>query len=359
MDGVALLREARSAGLTVTRNPDGRLTVRGPRLAGELALRLLSHKTEVLAALQKLQSPGAGETRGPADSVENAGSPRLHALAQKQRSPALCIWKEALQAVSAQWRDAALARRARSEEPPWLASGVDEDLEAEVANAIRAGDVEKTRRRVAAWQLAWEGTLAADTTRNPCETAAKRGFCPEGRQDALVPELRARLEARARDLDAEALFRLVEDEDLAAAEHEIYSQEIYARADRNFAESQGRIRRPNQSVWDMLDRSARRWPGTGEERSITAWLQKNAPEVAALWPEAPLEAAWYDWRLRVGPDVVPQLDLAWRAVCLGATRGQNSHAPDGKVRDDHEASTERTATTRTSQKLFCFHGGEE
>ena len=50
MDGLALLREARAAGLSVVIEGD-RLRVRGPKSAGDVAARLLAAKPAVLAAL--------------------------------------------------------------------------------------------------------------------------------------------------------------------------------------------------------------------------------------------------------------------------------------------------------------------
>lgn len=51
MDGVALLSEARDAGLDVLADGE-RLVVRGPRRAEPVARMLLDHKADVLAALR-------------------------------------------------------------------------------------------------------------------------------------------------------------------------------------------------------------------------------------------------------------------------------------------------------------------
>ena len=67
MDGMSLLREARTAGLTVTAEED-RLTIRGPRRAERLAKLLIQHKTDVLPLLSAgpelptILRPGPGET---------------------------------------------------------------------------------------------------------------------------------------------------------------------------------------------------------------------------------------------------------------------------------------------------------
>ena len=55
MDGLALLTEARAAGLVV-RNEGGQLVVEGPRRAEGVAIRLVAAKGEVLAALAGTQS---------------------------------------------------------------------------------------------------------------------------------------------------------------------------------------------------------------------------------------------------------------------------------------------------------------
>jgi hypothetical protein len=51
MDGVMLLSRARDAGLAVAAKGD-KLIIRGPRSAEPLALLLLDHKPEVIAALK-------------------------------------------------------------------------------------------------------------------------------------------------------------------------------------------------------------------------------------------------------------------------------------------------------------------
>ena len=67
MDGMSLLREARTAGLTVTAEGD-RLTIRGPRRTDRLAKLLIQHKADVLPLLSAgpelptILRPGPGET---------------------------------------------------------------------------------------------------------------------------------------------------------------------------------------------------------------------------------------------------------------------------------------------------------
>ena len=55
MDGVALLAEARAAGLALTEH-DGQLTMRGPKTAAAVASRLSAHKTIVVDALRVEQA---------------------------------------------------------------------------------------------------------------------------------------------------------------------------------------------------------------------------------------------------------------------------------------------------------------
>jgi hypothetical protein len=75
------------------------------------------------------------------------------------------------------------------------------------------------------------------------------------------------------------------------------------------ADSEGRRAPPNSTVHAMFAGSQ-----VSDERSLTVWLRRHAPQVAALWPEAPLGASWFDWRLQVGPEAMPALDQAWSAI---------------------------------------------
>ena len=51
-----------------------------------------------------------------------------------------------------------------------------------------------------------------------------------------------------------------------------------------------------------------------EERSLSSWLRRHAPDVAALWPDAPADGSWFDWRLELGPEHVTALDTAWQEI---------------------------------------------
>lgn len=66
MDGMTLLHEARAAGLEVAVD-HGRLVVRGPKRAEDLARRLLAHKREILSALAVETLPEAPPDVSPWD----------------------------------------------------------------------------------------------------------------------------------------------------------------------------------------------------------------------------------------------------------------------------------------------------
>ncbi len=316
MDGVTLLQQARDHGLRVEVT-GGELTVRGGRRCADLAREILARKEEVLAALgHEREHPTPDTTpQKPENPEVVSGSEST----PRRRQEALRVWEEAVRDVARLWEEAAAVARARGESPPWLDETLDARLQSELADALRAGDVEEARRSAAAWKAAWEGAISPDTRRNLAKPEEKEGFVGS----PLSRELRERLEARARSIDGVALFDLAEDEDLAAAERQVYREEILARADELIAESEGRKPRPNQTVWDMHSEARARpdWRDT-EERSLTSWLRRHAPAVAAAWPEASVDAAWIDWRRKIGAEHVPTIDAALAAV-----------APDGGQRD--------------------------
>lgn len=87
MDCLALVMEARAAGSTVVTDA-GRLIVRGPKRAAELAQRLIANKPAVLAALDELSAERLGvwwDDRVPADS-----SPILHLPPRECIGPKVC-----------------------------------------------------------------------------------------------------------------------------------------------------------------------------------------------------------------------------------------------------------------------------
>ncbi len=129
VDGIALLREARAAGLKV--EADGsRLVIRGPRNAEALARRLLARKDEVLHAL--------------------AHERDVRVLALNQARRAL---REAVEAVAR--RRNALPADLR----PELPAVEDLQLEEELNGTFRARDVAGALAVVEAWTNAWEAVL--------------------------------------------------------------------------------------------------------------------------------------------------------------------------------------------------------
>jgi hypothetical protein len=103
-------------------------------------------------------------------------------------------------------------------------------------------------------------------------------------------------------------------------------------------ESEGRRPPPNPTVHDMCDEARARLGSRDlEEQSITAWIKKNAPAVAALWPEAPLTAAWFDWRTHVGREHLDVLDRAFEALTGCSIKPEEKVAMSSASRhQDHE-----------------------
>jgi hypothetical protein len=120
MDGLALLQEARAAGLTVQADGE-RLRVRGPRGAESLAQQILVHKADVLSALAA-KRPLSAESTG-ADEAERLVASCFPAWDNPARNPLLSP----------------------------LADAVD--------RAFLARDLERLRQAVAAFQELAVGTL--------------------------------------------------------------------------------------------------------------------------------------------------------------------------------------------------------
>ncbi len=84
MDGLALLRTAAAAGLTV--HLDGeRLVIRGPRSADAIARQLISHKPAVVAAIRATAVAGCRHTL----HADAAGS-TWHAVERNGRLAVVC-----------------------------------------------------------------------------------------------------------------------------------------------------------------------------------------------------------------------------------------------------------------------------
>ncbi|MBI4602371.1 MAG: hypothetical protein HY721_10475 [Planctomycetes bacterium] len=129
MDPIALLLEARTAGLRVS-SAEGRLVIRGPQSAEGLALRLLEAKPSVLEALQD------------------------------PRRAAYGAWEQVLGEVATLWDLRAQEARALGRDPAWR-----DDL-ADMGNAaagiLAARDAETLARALEAiegWKAAWLALL--------------------------------------------------------------------------------------------------------------------------------------------------------------------------------------------------------
>jgi hypothetical protein len=57
---IHILIEARRAGLELARGPEGKLIVRGPRMASYLVIRILDHKEQILDGYVDFYSGAAG-----------------------------------------------------------------------------------------------------------------------------------------------------------------------------------------------------------------------------------------------------------------------------------------------------------
>jgi hypothetical protein len=182
---------------------------------------------------------------------------------------ALESWTTSVNHVADVWDTYAARCLAAGREPVSLDDYV---LTARIGAAILVGDVAGTQEAITAWQAAWMAVIGPKV-----HAAASTATAP--------------------------------------------SQGIRVRADQILEEVDGRCPPPNPSVHRMFDEARRRFGCRNfEARSITIWLLENAPTVAALWPEAPIEASWLDWRRRVCTDHVVALDAAWKAISGGTKR---------------------------------------
>jgi hypothetical protein len=209
-----------------------------------------------------------------------AEKPALLASLGDPGSAARQVWHQALSQVADAWEQHAAAARAAGREPAWID---DDELQGAVRDAILRADLAGTLAAVAAWRRAWDDAMAGGSNLPPALLAAATRL--------PAADLRERP-------GCEAVPR-----------KEATRWELPARAGLLIDEVEGRRSSPKETVHALF---ACTW--VSEERSITAWLGCNAAEVAALWPEAPLAASWFDWRLQVGPEAMPALDQAWSAI---------------------------------------------
>ena len=270
MGGVAdLLRQAREAGLRVEAE-GGNLRIRGPREAETLVQSLRAHKGVILALLAGETTPGgdaametqlrssAGDTGIPSPAAvissplgEGRGGPKASSGRTARQA-----WEAALAEMTNRWEAHAANARATGQEPIWLE---DDDLQAAIRDAILRSAFTGTLDAIASWRRAWDDAMA-------------------GASELPPPLLAAAARLPAADLgewrDAPETVR-----------REAAHREFLTRADQMIAESEGRRPPPNPTVHEMF-------AGTpvSEERSLTTWLRRHAPGVAALWPQAPLGA---------------------------------------------------------------------
>lgn len=305
----------------------------------------------------------------------------LEVLADPRRT-AREAWKDAVEEISKLWESSKL----KLGEAPWLEEQQDAELQGKVADAIRAGDLPRALEAVDRWRAAWGALLnptkpttsgypgkaggastppgSPPSPGNPTNPTSGQEPGDEGDQAACDPDFErqgtpsknptnptrdkrvfpgpspevARLDpghmrwlerkiARASGLE---LFGWLEEPGRSEEERDIFRSELLSRADALIEEFEERIPHPNQSVWDMFDEARGRLVSRDiEERSITAWLRRHAPAVAACWPEASVDAAWIDWRQHVGPDDVGRLDEAI-GHCLRGVLAADEAASDNK-----------------------------
>lgn len=153
--------------------------------------------------------------------------------------------------------------------------------------------------------------------------------CRRESGEVLSPSQCASLARVAQREDGLQLFDWLDSPTFLSGEKVVLRDEILARADALLEESEGRRPPGNPTVHQMFaDAHARLGQHDLEERSITGWLRQQAPEVAGLWPEAPVTASWLDWRLHVGREHLDVLDRAFEAVtgCSIKPTEEHGHA---------------------------------
>ncbi len=277
----------------------------------------------------RFRAPPGAVTNQTRDLLRQHKTELLECLADPKRTSQE-IWAAVVADVAERWQVLAHQFRARGEEPPWLNEARDIELQVEVAERIRAGELFCALEAIDRWQRAWLDLLAEPT--DGTDPRIARGWIEidssvlgEHVVVALRPDDIQEAQAARPSLVVYALVEVerlhgTQDADLIRAVH--HAKKLLGGvvqdpglADRVLAEHDGNVRHKNQSVWDMFAEARARF-GTRnlEERSITAWLRKHAPEVAARWPEAPLDAGWLDWRQHVGREPLATLDKAFETA---------------------------------------------
>ena len=273
----------------------------GGSLPEGLREQMRAHRSELLAIVEGAPAASAGiecDTETPPQATSKAlVAEELTSEGGVSASREVCrdTWDTALSRMTSAWDDYAARCQATGQKPAWFE---DDDLTAKVGTAIRAGDFPGTRAAIADWREAWSAIMGPEFR---FDTSPAGEPCP------------ALLLADARRLSALGLNAWLVDADLesrAAAR-----RELHARADQVLDEAHGLRPSPNPSVHAMFDEARTHFGyGDQEARSITVWLRRSAPGVAARWPEAPIEAPWIDWRRYLGPEDVPVLDRAFEGT---------------------------------------------
>ncbi len=303
-----VLLAAASRGIALERTSDGHLRVCG------------SHAVSASELLEKIRTEKAGILTLLADPARSARD----------------TYSATVEEISSAWRGHAAARRAAGTEPLWLDPELDLRLQAEIGEAIRSGDLTRALAAIANWRAAWL-ELLGDPASQPSspgptdvDSRLARGWVEIDstvlsehvvvalRQDAVQVAKAARPDLVVyTPVEVERLHG-TQDADLIRAVH--HAKKILGGvvqdpglADRVLAEHDGSVLHKNQGVWDMFSEARARFGYRDvEERCLSTWLHKNAPNVAALWPDAPPTASWLDWRCRVGREHIVLLDDAWR-----------------------------------------------
>lgn len=297
-------------------------------------LRLFVKDGKLAASPRELLTPAIRE------DLRALKGPMLDAFATPEAT-ARDIWTSILEEVAQLWQKHAAQTRAAGWHPAWLDDARDLALQAEVGAAIRAGDLDAALAAINAWRRAWLEVIEAQPA-GPAEDPAwieiDSSVLGEHVLVALRPEGGKEAQANRPGLvvySSEEVERLhaAQDPQLLRASHAA-KKALGARAldprlaDRVIDESAGHRPPPNPGVIAMLERGHGRFGFRAQaERSLTDWLRRHRPEVAQLWPEAPLDASWLDWRQRLGPEHVPTLDAAFEAMTRPeASKAANSGA---------------------------------
>ena len=224
------------------------------------------------------------------------------------------LWGAAVGEISAAWDTNASDRRGQGIEPLWLDETLDQRLQENIAEAIRAADLPRALSAIDHWRLTWLELLG-----NAPEDRGWFEIASDVLGEHVVVALRPGTVKVAKAARPNLVFyapvevdRLhgTKDPSLIRAVH--HTKKVLGGvvqdpglADGILAEVDGRVRRKNPCVHDMLEEAKARFEAwTSNEKSLTSWLRKNAPS----------DAAWIDWRQKTGADHMATLDRAFEPV---------------------------------------------